>query len=104
VHNDLLSRNVLVNDGKISAILDWGNSLYGDHLYDAALLLYCGHGFQSGRTSIFARSLTTIGNAKGSVAGSEFSSTDVPVHIRLEHIAYTAFERRPDDLARTRSR
>ncbi len=41
IHNDLLYRNVLVQGDKISAILDWGNSMYGDHLYDAAWLLYC---------------------------------------------------------------
>lgn len=41
VHNDLLYHNVLVQGDKISAVLDWGNSMYGDHLYDAAWLLYC---------------------------------------------------------------
>lgn len=36
VHCDLINRNVLVNDNRISALFDWGCSLYGDHLYDLA--------------------------------------------------------------------
>ena len=36
VHCDLINRNVLVNDDRISAVFDWGCSLYGDHLYDLA--------------------------------------------------------------------
>ncbi len=35
-HCDLINRNVLVDDGRISAVFDWGCSLYGDHLYDLA--------------------------------------------------------------------
>ena len=41
IHNDLLYDNVLVDGDRISGVLDWGNSMYGDYLYDAAWLLYC---------------------------------------------------------------
>ncbi len=40
IHNDLLNRNVLVNNGSIVGFIDWGNSMYGDYLYDIALLIY----------------------------------------------------------------
>jgi len=36
IHNDLLNHNVLVNDDKITAVIDWANALYGDFLYDLA--------------------------------------------------------------------
>ncbi|HEV2067289.1 MAG TPA: aminoglycoside phosphotransferase family protein, partial [Thermomicrobiales bacterium] len=36
IHGDLLNRNVLVRDGRIFAVLDWGCSKYGDFLYDLA--------------------------------------------------------------------
>ena len=36
VHTDLLHFNVLSAGGKISAVIDWGNSMYGDFLYDLA--------------------------------------------------------------------
>lgn len=40
IHGDLLHRNVLVSGGRLSAVLDWGNSLIGDPLYDAAWLVF----------------------------------------------------------------
>ena len=36
VHCDLINRNVLVHEGQISAVFDWGCARYGDHLYDLA--------------------------------------------------------------------
>lgn len=36
IHDDLLNRNVLVEDDRIVALLDWGSSKYGDFLYDVA--------------------------------------------------------------------
>lgn len=40
IHDDLLNRNVLVEGDRISAVLDWGSSMYGDFVYDVALLEY----------------------------------------------------------------
>jgi hygromycin-B 4-O-kinase len=40
IHNDLLNRNVLVDTHRVTALLDWGASRYGDYLYDIAHLLY----------------------------------------------------------------
>lgn len=36
IHTDLLHFNVLTKDNKISAVIDWGNAMYGDFLYDLA--------------------------------------------------------------------
>ncbi len=36
LHTDLLHYNVLVGDGKINAVIDWGNAMYGDFLYELA--------------------------------------------------------------------
>jgi hygromycin-B 4-O-kinase len=36
IHSDLMNRNVLVAEGNISGVFDWGCGLYGDHLYDLA--------------------------------------------------------------------
>lgn len=40
IHDDLLNRNVLVEDKRITAVLDWGSSKYGDFLYDVASLAF----------------------------------------------------------------
>lgn len=36
VHSDLLNYNVLAADDRISAVLDWGSSMYGDFVFDVA--------------------------------------------------------------------
>jgi hygromycin-B 4-O-kinase len=36
IHSDLLYYNVLVADDRITAVLDWGSSVYGDFLWDLA--------------------------------------------------------------------
>ena len=41
IHSDLLNRNVLVKNAKITSVFDWGCSMYGDHLYDIAWLTFC---------------------------------------------------------------
>ncbi len=38
IHSDLLNYNVLVSGNRLSAVLDWGCSTYGDFLYDVATL------------------------------------------------------------------
>ncbi|MFN2520660.1 MAG: phosphotransferase, partial [Candidatus Limnocylindria bacterium] len=40
VHDDLMNRNVLVLGDRVSAVLDWGSSLYGDFVYDVAKLVF----------------------------------------------------------------
>jgi Phosphotransferase enzyme family len=40
IHGDLANRNVLINGATITAVIDPGNAMYGDHLYDAAWLIY----------------------------------------------------------------
>ena len=39
VHNDLLYRNVFFDDDGV-VLLDWGASIFGDFLYDHALLTF----------------------------------------------------------------
>jgi len=41
IHRDWMNRNVLVTDAKVTAVFDWGSSMYGDHLYDVAWLTFC---------------------------------------------------------------
>ncbi|HVX30990.1 MAG TPA: aminoglycoside phosphotransferase family protein [Nitrolancea sp.] len=40
VHSDLLNRNVLAIPGRITGLLDWGSSFYGDPLYDIAWFVF----------------------------------------------------------------
>lgn len=40
IHGDFGSNNVLVDAGRISAVIDWSEALYGDPLYDVANILF----------------------------------------------------------------
>ncbi len=40
IHSDLLHWNVLVDEDRITGVLDWGCGLYGDFLYDLAWLCF----------------------------------------------------------------
>jgi hygromycin-B 4-O-kinase len=41
IHGDLLLNHLIAEDNSIAAVFDWGNSLAGDPLYDAAWILFC---------------------------------------------------------------
>ncbi len=51
IHDDLMNGNVLVEGGRITAVLDWGSSKFGDPLYDVASLVFWSPWFETGRTS-----------------------------------------------------
>ena len=40
IHEDLMNFNILVDGDRVSAMLDWGSSIYGDFLYDFAKLVF----------------------------------------------------------------
>lgn len=40
VHSDLINKNVLVDNDKITAVLDWGSAFFGDPLYDIAWVTF----------------------------------------------------------------
>lgn len=42
-HCDLINRNVLVDGDSITAVLDWGCAITGDHLYDVAWMGFWQH-------------------------------------------------------------
>lgn len=45
VHGDYGSDNVLADHGKITGVIDWGGSMYGDFLYDIAWLEFFSKGY-----------------------------------------------------------
>lgn len=98
IHQDLLNRNVLVDGARVTAIFDWGNSLYGDGLFDLAWLLYWWPWYPVW-AEIDVESMITEHLADH---GPDIAERLLcyQLQIGLDHIAYTAFMNRPDDLAR----
>lgn len=100
VHADLLNRNVLVDEGAISGVLDWGCALYGDPLLDVAWLDFWGPSLPPmdsvGVTDQVLSHLATVG---AEVDDVEARLHACRLHIALADIAYCAFAGRIEVLA-----
>lgn len=100
IHDDLINRNVLVDGDRISAVLDWGSSKYGDFLYDIAKLVFYRPWYSAWRNIDFAAEASAHYGAIG---------LDVPhfteriacyaLRIGLDDMGYSAFRKRWDEVA-----
>ncbi len=105
IHSDLLNYNVLVADGRISAVIDWGCAMYGDFLYDLAWFEFWAPWYAAWRGIDFrreaARHYASIGL---DVPRFEERLTGCQIHIGLAAQAYNAFKERWDALEETARR
>jgi hygromycin-B 4-O-kinase len=94
-HDDLINRNVLVDGDRISAVLDWGSSKYGDFLFDIANQVFYRPWFPEWRNIDFAAEALahyeSIGLAVPNFAERLRCYT---LRIALDGIAYSAFRKR----------
>jgi hygromycin-B 4-O-kinase len=99
VHSDPFNRNILIADGKVTAILDWGCGLYGDFLYDLAHYTFSTCWFPAWSNIDFAteaeRHYATIGLH---VPDLRDRLRCYEIHIGLDALAYNAFCQRPPDM------
>src|SRR5712692_5244095 len=100
VHGDLLNRNVLVQGTSLSAVIDWGNALYGDWLYDAAWLLYWWPWYRAWANIDIRAELDQHWQAtRGIPTDRELRLRCYQLHIGLDAMTYDAFTGRHDNLA-----
>ena len=102
IHSDLTAGNVLVVDGTVSAVFDWGNSLVGDWLYDVAWLVFWSP-WHPGLDADFVVSETRRRCAE---TGADVESFDerlrcCQLHIALDSMAYLGFRRDEMNLSGT---
>ena len=92
VHCDLLYGNVLVADGRISGVFDWGCALVGDFLYDLAWLTFWAPWYE-GLGAIDLRSEALRHYEEIGLDVPEFDARlhAYEVHIGLAGQAYQAF-------------
>jgi len=101
IHDDLLYRNVLVEGNRINAVVDWGNSMYGDHLYEAALLLYWWPWYPQWSGIDIRAELDRHWDRRGAPpTGLEPRLLAYQIHTGIEHHVYSAFKGYWDDLER----
>jgi hygromycin-B 4-O-kinase len=99
VHSDLLNYNVLVSGDRVSAVLDWGSSLYGDFVYDVAWLSFWQPWYPAWSDISFPAEATRHYASIGlTVPRFEERLRCYEVVIGLEHIAYNAFKGRWKEL------
>ncbi len=99
IHSDLLYRNVLVQDNKIEVVIDWGNSMYGDFLYDIAWLLYWWPWYPAwGDINIKQCILDHYESIELYVPDIEERLLCYQIHIGLDAQKYNAFTQRWDEL------
>ncbi|UVI30218.1 phosphotransferase family protein [Paenibacillus spongiae] len=100
-HNDLLNRNVLVDGGRLTGVIDWGNAFYGDPLYDNAWFLYWWPWYPQWREIDVQEVLDRHWEKHGGwPAQYEERLRCCLIHIGLDHIAYSAFRQRDEDMKR----
>lgn len=99
VHSDLLHFNVLVADDRISAVVDWGCSMYGDFLYDIAWLVFWAPWYPAWREIDFedeaARHFEAI---RLDVPHFAERLSCYQIHIALDSLKYNAFMGRWEEL------
>jgi hygromycin-B 4-O-kinase len=101
IHGDLANRNVLALGADITAVIDWGNSLYGDYLYDAAWLTYWWRWYPQWQSIDIRAEMSCHWKQTGALpADLEHRLHAYLVHIGLDAMSYNAFTGRWDALAR----
>jgi aminoglycoside phosphotransferase (APT) family kinase protein len=100
VHGDLLNRNVLVaGDGsRLTAVFDWGCSVWGDFLYEIAWFTF----WAPWHAGLAATGFRSVVRDHYNTAGLEVPGFDerlrcYELHIGLRHLAYCAFTGHRDE-------
>jgi len=93
IHSDLLNFNLLVADNKISAVIDWGCSLYGDSLYDIAwFIFYAPYYPQFAAVNLCERALDHYRRSDADQRNLKERLLGYQLHIGLGWISYHAFK------------
>lgn len=91
LHCDLMNRNVLVDGAQITGVLDWGCSVYGDHLYDLAWFEFWAPWHPQLNVAYLRSALEQRWMEKGYTPENKDARLMASyLHIGLEHLAYHA--------------
>lgn len=105
VHSDLLYFNVLVRDDRVSCVLDWGSSIYGDFLWDLAWFTFWQPWYTAwASVDIRAAALRHFARSELELPDFEQRMRCYELAIGLDGIAYQAFAGHADNLAWTTRR
>ena len=105
IHDDLVNRNVLVDADRITAVLDWGSSKFGDFVYDLAKFVFYEPWYPQWHAIDFAREMQAHYDAIG-LPVPHFSERLLCycLHEGIGGIAYSAFRNRWTEVERKAQR
>jgi hygromycin-B 4-O-kinase len=99
IHSDLLNSNVFIAQDRISAVIDWGNAMYGDFLYDLAWFSFWAPWYPAMHGIDWeAQARQHFAFLDFTVAHMEERLLCCKIHIGLDAQAYNAFRQRWDEL------
>jgi len=105
VHSDLLNYNVLVSGDRVTAVLDWGESKYGDFLYDVAWFSFWAPWYPAWQGIDFRKEAEQHYAAIGlDVPHLDERLRCYEVHIGLDNQQYSAFKGRWEQLVQVARR
>ncbi len=102
MHTDIVGDNVRVRDGRVTAVVDWANAMYGDFLYDLARLIFYQPWYPEMEQVEIAQEARTHYESIGlTVPSFEERLRACQVHIGLDAQAWNAFIQRWEEVERT---
>ncbi|MFN8488052.1 MAG: aminoglycoside phosphotransferase family protein [Caldilineaceae bacterium] len=105
LHCDLINRNVLVHEDKISGVFDWGCSLYGDHLYELAWFEFWSPWYPELDVVALRAALEQRWREIGYTPTDQAARlVTAYLHIGLDHLAYHAYIGDAENLLGTAAR
>ena len=94
IHSDLLNSNLLVSSSKISAVIDWQCSLYGDSLYDIAWFIFYAPWYpQFEAVQLCQKAMAHFESVAANTANIKARLLCYQLHIGLGSIAYNSFRK-----------
>ncbi|MHB8626771.1 MAG: phosphotransferase [Aggregatilineales bacterium] len=94
IHSDLLNYNLLVSDSKISAVIDWQCSLYGDSLYDVAWFIFYAPWYpQFAMVQLCQKVMAHFESVAANNSNLRARLLCYQLHIGLGSIAYNSFKK-----------
>jgi hygromycin-B 4-O-kinase len=92
IHADLINRNVLVSEARITGVFDWGCSRFGDHLYDLAWFDFWAPWFPNLDIQTLWLEMEKRWGEVGYVPHDKVSRLMACyLHIGLDHLGYNAY-------------
>ncbi len=105
IHSDLLHNNVLVSGDRITGVIDWGCSMYGDFLYDLAWLSFWSRWYSAWQQIDVAREARRHYRSIGlQIPNFRMRLRCYELHIGLSGQTYSAFKGRWAELELTARR